>query len=129
MAYLGFCEGGQSQRRKVRGAGGANGWSVGRGCPLPTEEGIWGGGCAPSPEILKKIFWFNVFKKIVLRPKGGGASPSGPPKYATDIDIYSSLQLASLLLELTCHMGSHSVTFHPVEVAFQALLPAKLAVD
>jgi len=24
---------------------------VGRGCPLPTEERVWGGGCAPSPEI------------------------------------------------------------------------------
>jgi len=57
-------------------------------------------------------------KKIVLRPKGGGIA-QWPPKYATDIDIYSSLQLASLLLELTCHMGSHSVTFHPVEMAFR----------
>jgi len=24
---------------------------VGRGCPLPTEEEVWGGGYAPSPEI------------------------------------------------------------------------------
>ena len=31
------------------------GWSVGRGCPLPTEEGVWGGGCALSPEIFLRI--------------------------------------------------------------------------
>ena len=70
-----------------------------------------------------------MFKKFLCSGQGGGHRPVAPSKYATDIDIYSSLQLASLLLELTCHMGSHSVTFHPVEVAFQALLPAKLAVD
>jgi len=67
-------------------------------------------------------------KNFCVQAKGGHR-PLAPSKYATDIDIYSSLQLASLLLELTCHMGSHSVTFHPVEVAFQALLAAKLAVD
>ena len=52
VAYLGFCQGGQSQRREVRGAGGANGVECGEGCPFPTEEGVWGGGCAPSPEIF-----------------------------------------------------------------------------
>jgi len=50
-------------------------WSVGRGCPLPTEEGVCGGGCAPSPEIF---FWFNVLKNFCVQAKGGGASPSGP---------------------------------------------------
>jgi len=34
---------------------------------------------------------------------------------------YSSLQLASLLRELTCHMGSHSITCHLAEVAFLPL--------
>ena len=53
------------------------GWSVGRGCPLPTEEGVWGGGCAPSPEIKKKILVQCVQKIFVFRPKGG-ASPSAP---------------------------------------------------
>jgi len=48
------------------------GWSVGRGYPLPTEEGVWGGGCAPSPEI-KKIFLVQCVQKIfVFRPGGGG---------------------------------------------------------
>jgi len=34
---------------------------------------------------------------------------------------YSSLQLASPLRELTCHMWSHSVTCHPAEVTFPPL--------
>jgi len=51
---------------------------VGRGCPLPTEEGVWGGGCAPSPEIKKKFLVQCVQKIFVFRPKGG-PSPSGPP--------------------------------------------------
>jgi len=29
------------------------------------------------------------------------------------------------LLELTCHIGSHSVTCHPAEVTFQPLPPAE----
>ena len=29
---------------------------------------------------------------------------------------------ASLLPELTCHVGSHSVTYHPTEVTFSPLL-------
>jgi len=38
---------------------------------------------------------------------------------------YSSSQHASPLLELTCHMGSHSDTCHPAEVTFQPLPPAE----
>jgi len=34
------------------------GWSVGRGCPLPTEEGVWGGGCAPPKKF--KIFFGSM---------------------------------------------------------------------
>jgi len=34
---------------------------------------------------------------------------------------YSSSQTASPLLELMCHMGSHSVTCHPAEVTFPPL--------
>jgi len=80
VAYLGFCEGGQSQRREIRGAGGANGV----GCPLPTEDGVWGGGCAPSPEFLKKFSGSLCSKNVCVQAKGEGASPSAPPpKYAT----------------------------------------------
>jgi len=62
-------KGGQSQRREVRGAGGANGVECWEGCPLPTEEGVWGGGCAPSPEI-KKI-GSMCSKKFCVQAKGG----------------------------------------------------------
>jgi len=62
------------------------GWSVGRGCPLPTEARVWGGGCAPSPEI-KKISSSMCSKNLYVQAKGGGASPSAPPpKYATASD-------------------------------------------
>jgi len=42
---------------------------------------------------------------------------------------YSSSQHASPLLELMCHMGSHSVTCHPAEVTFQPLPQPKLILD
>jgi len=42
---------------------------------------------------------------------------------------YSSSQHASPLLELTGHMGSHSVTCHQAEVTFQPLPQPKLVLD
>jgi len=36
---------------------------------------------------------------------------------------------ASPLRELTCHMGSHSVTCHPAEVTFPPLAQLKLVLD
>ena len=38
-------------------------------------------------------------------------------------------KVATLLRELTCHMGSHSVTCHPVEVTFPPLPHSKLVLD
>ena len=37
--------------------------------------------------------------------------------------------LPSLLRELTCHMGSHSVTCHPAEVTFPPLPQPKRVLD
>jgi len=46
-------------------------------------------------------------------------------------EMYSSLQtrLRSPLRELTCHMGSHSVTCHPAEVTFPPLPQPMLVLD
>ena len=38
-------------------------------------------------------------------------------------------KVATLLWELTCHMGSHSVTCHPAEVTFLPLAQPKLVLD
>jgi len=42
-------------------------------------------------------------------------------KYRKANSYYSSMQQASPLQELTCHMASHSVTCHPAEVTFLPL--------
>jgi len=62
VAYLGFCEGGQSQRREVE---------CGEGVPSPLKKGSEGGGCAPSPEIFRFFLVQCVQKIFVFRPKGG----------------------------------------------------------
>ena len=82
VAYLGFCEGGgQNQRCEVRGAGGANGVECGdRGVPSPLKKGS-GEGAVPPPQ--KFFFGSMCSKKFCVQAKGGGASPSAPPKYAT----------------------------------------------
>ena len=38
-------------------------------------------------------------------------------------------KVATPLRELTCHMGSHSVTCHPAEVTFPPLTQPKLVLD
>jgi len=38
-------------------------------------------------------------------------------------------KVATPLRELTCHMGSHSVTCHPAEAAFPPLPQPKLVLD
>jgi len=55
------------------------GWSVGRGCPLPTEEGVWEGGCAPSPEIFFNFFGSMCSKYFYVQARGGGIAQCPPP--------------------------------------------------
>jgi len=64
VAYLGFCEGGRAKDARFEAPEAPMGWSVGRGCPLPTEEGV-------LVQCVQKIF--------VSRPKGGGHRPVLPP--------------------------------------------------
>jgi len=68
VAYLGFCEGDQSQSREVRGAVGANGVECGEG--------------VSPPQKLKKNFGSMCSKIFCVQAKGGGIAQS-PPKYAT----------------------------------------------
>ena len=41
----------------------------------------------------------------------------------------SQCNIATTLWELTCHMGSHSVTCHPAEVTLPPLTQPKLVLD
>jgi len=77
VAYLGFCEGGRAKDARFEAPEAPMGWGVGMGCPLPTEEGVWGGGCAPSPEMFL-IFLVQCVQKIFAVRPNGGASPSAP---------------------------------------------------
>jgi len=45
-------KGGRAKDARFEAPEAPMGWSVGRGCPLPTEERVCGGGCAPFPEIF-----------------------------------------------------------------------------
>jgi len=74
VAYLGFCEGGQSQRREVRGTGGANGVECGEGVsPPPLKKGSGEGrGLCPLPRNFLYFFWFNVFVKFLRSGQRGG---------------------------------------------------------
>jgi len=78
VAYLGFCEGeARAKDARFEALEAPMGWSVGRGCPLPTEEGVWG--AAPSPEIFKKFFGSMCSKNFCVQAKGGGHRPVPPP--------------------------------------------------
>ena len=65
------------------------GWSVGRGYPLPTEKGVWGGGYAPSPEFFLYFFGSMCSQNFCVQAKGGGPSRSAPPpKYVGYVYYY-----------------------------------------
>jgi len=65
--------------------------------------------------FVNKIFIF--FHSFMGKVKGKGKRSIAVRKVATP------------LRELTCHMGSHSVTCHPAELTFQSLPQPKLVLD
>ena len=63
-------------------------------------------------------------QKGVVPPSYGHIKGKGKGKR-----IEVSSNLASPLREFTCHMGSHSVTYHPAELTFPPLPQPKLVLD
>jgi len=59
--YIFFFGGGRSRRGKRR-----EGWVWGGGVSLPTGEGVWGGGTAPSPEISPEKFFLILNLKMAI---------------------------------------------------------------
>jgi len=51
------------------------------------------------------------------------------PRFRGDNKCTAVRKVATPLRELTCHMGSHSVTCHPAEVTFPPLPQPKLVLD
>ena len=45
------------------------------------------------------------------------------------MDVAVIIEITTPLREITCHMGSHSVTSHPAEVTFPPLPQPKLVLD
>ena len=72
--------------------------------------------------------WLKLTEHGATRPKLNKVKYS-KVKY---MDIaYSQVRRtpASPLRELTCHMGSHSITYHPAEATFPPLPQPKLVLD
>jgi len=81
-------KGGQSQRREVRGAGGANGVECGEGVSPPHLRRGLGRGLCPLPRNFFNFFGFNVFKNFCVQAKGGGHRPVPPPLNTPLVPVY-----------------------------------------
>jgi len=75
--------------------------SISTSLPLPSSHPV------PAPQIRFRDFWryINLYVRMYV------------------------YMYASPLRELTCHTGSHSVTFHPAEVTFPPLPQPKLVLE
>ena len=76
----------------------------------------------------------SCFSKIqigftFLVPAHLGSPGQRVVKRVTSNKCIAVRKVATPLRELTCHMGSHSVTCHPAEVTFPPLPQPKLVLD
>ena len=65
----------------------------------------------------------------LVGPRRCTLAPSGEYDSNNSGKCIAVRKVATLLRELTCHMGSHSVTCHPAEVTFPPLPQLKLVLD
>ena len=85
----------------------------------------------PNQESKRRPHDRNSYTQPAALPNSAIANLKSQVSKVSKVTGYSSslTEVASPLLELTCHMGSHSVTCHPAEVTFQPLPQPKLVLD
>jgi len=97
-------------------------WSEMQTCIQPSGCHCHSLSLASVKSRLVLPFWYRLTRVVPEK---------GPLNVCVCMCTDSSLQcnVATPLRELTCHMGSHSVTCHPAEVTFPLLPQPKLVLD
>jgi len=97
--------------------------------------------CSKQPRLVDCCI--GIINKLdcrqVLLPWQNFLTPEFWKKFQSEVPLFlvskwsnkciAVRKVATLLRELTCHMGSHSVTCHPAEVTFQPLPQPKQVLD
>ena len=78
----------------------------------------------------RRLFHSTVINKVTeTHNRATGVAAVQLVLYTVSNKCIVVRKVATPLRELTCHMGSHSVTCHPAEVTFPPLPEPKLVLD